>query len=55
MQIASCRTYHGKTVGHTLLRMPDGRSVFKIYYISVIGRDKPEDRKSTRLNSSHDV
>jgi len=22
--------------------MPDGKSVFKVYYISVIGRDKPE-------------
>lgn len=38
MQIAPCRTYHAKTVGRTLLRMPDGRSVFKIYYISVVGR-----------------
>jgi hypothetical protein len=42
MQIAPCRTYHAKTVGRTRLRMPDGRSVFKIYYISVIGRDAPE-------------
>jgi hypothetical protein len=42
MQIASCRTYHGKTAGHALLRMPDGQSVFKVYYISVIGRDTPE-------------
>jgi len=42
MQIASCRTYHGKTVGRTMLRMPDRRSVFKVYYISVVGRDTPE-------------
>jgi hypothetical protein len=42
MQIVSCQTYHGKTVGQVLLRMPDGRSVFKVYYISVVGRDTPE-------------
>jgi hypothetical protein len=42
MQIVSCRTYHGKTVGRVVLRMPEGRSVFKVYYISVVGRDKPE-------------
>jgi hypothetical protein len=42
MEIAACRTYHGKTVGQSLLRMPDGRSVFKVYYISNIGRPTPE-------------
>ncbi len=42
MQIAPCRTYHAQTVGRSVLRMPDGRSAFKVYYISVIGRDKPE-------------
>jgi len=42
MRIAPCRTYHAQTVGRTVLRLPDGRSVFKVYYISVIGRDKPE-------------
>jgi hypothetical protein len=52
MQIASCRTYHGKTVGHTLLRMPDGRSGFKVYYISVIGRDKPETFEWSRSSRS---
>jgi len=25
-----------------MLRMPDGKSVFKAYYISVVGRDNPE-------------
>ena len=42
MQITTCRTYHGQTVGRGVVRMPDGRSVFKLYYISVIGRDRPE-------------
>jgi len=42
MNILACRTYHGQQVGQTLLRMPDGKSAFKVYYISVIGRDTPE-------------
>ncbi len=42
MQVKPCRTYHGKTVGHSLVRMRDGRSAFKVYYISVVGRDAPE-------------
>ena len=42
MQIKACRRYHGTLAGRTLLRMPDGKSAFKVYYISVIGRDTPE-------------
>lgn len=42
MRIAACRTYHAQTVGQSLLRMPDGKSVFTVYYLSVIGRDIPE-------------
>jgi len=42
MEIAACRTYHGKTVGQSLLRMPDGRSAFKLYYLSNLGRPTPE-------------
>lgn len=42
MEIVPCRTYHAQTVGRSVLRMPDGKSVFKVYYISVIGRDMPE-------------
>ena len=42
MQVAACRAYHAQTAGQNLLRMPDGKSAFKVYYISVIGRDKPE-------------
>lgn len=41
MRIAPCRTYHSRTDRATLLRMPDGRSAFKVYYISIIGRDEP--------------
>ncbi len=42
MHITSCRTYHAQTVGRSLVHMPDGTSAFKVYYISVIGRDTPE-------------
>ena len=42
MRVVPCRTYHSRTVGSTLVRLPDGRSVFKVYYLSIIGRDNPE-------------
>jgi len=42
MEIARCRTYHAITSSTTALSMLDGRSVFKVYYISIIGRDRPE-------------
>lgn len=42
MQIAPCRIYHGRQVGQGLVKMADGQSVFKVYYISVVGRDTPE-------------
>jgi len=42
MQIAACRVYHGKQVGQSIVKMPDGKSVFKLYYISNMGRDTPE-------------
>lgn len=42
MQIAVCRTYHAITSGATTLSMPDGKSAFKVYYISIVGRDRPE-------------
>jgi len=43
MQIAACKTYHAQSAGTRVLRMPDGKSVFKIYFVSIVGRDKPED------------
>jgi hypothetical protein len=41
MHVSSCRTYHSKTVGNASVQLPDGKSVFKIYYVSIIGRDEP--------------
>lgn len=42
MIVKPCRPYHGVDAGRTLVRMPDGRSAFKIYYVSIVGRDQPE-------------
>lgn len=42
MLISKCKSYHARTDGQSLLQMPDKKSVFKIYYLSVIGRDTPE-------------
>jgi hypothetical protein len=42
MEIKACRSYHGVLDGFRLLSFPDGKSVFKIYYVSIIGRDRPE-------------
>ncbi len=41
MRITACRSYHSTTVGTDLVRMPDGVSVFKVYFVSIIGRDDP--------------
>jgi len=41
MRITACRPYHSRTERTALLRLPDGKSAFKVYYISIIGRDDP--------------
>lgn len=43
MLIKKCRTYHARLVNQNVLHMSDGKSVFKIYYLSIMGREKPED------------
>ena len=40
-QVLSCQSYHGITAGQTVLNMPDGRSVFKLYLLSIVGRNEP--------------
>ena len=42
MEIAPCRTYHAVTSSVNLIEIPHRKSAFKIYYLSIIGRDKPE-------------
>ena len=52
MKIATCRSYHAISSGANLLRMPDNKSVFKIYYLSIIGRDNPEAYEWDRCSLS---
>jgi hypothetical protein len=40
--IKPCQTYHARVDRFTLLRMPDGLSAFKVYYLSITGRARPE-------------
>ena len=42
MRIPDCKSYHAVLDGVRLLQMADGKSSFKVYYVSIIGRDKPE-------------
>jgi len=42
MNVKSCRPYHSRMIRKTWLRLPDNRSVFKLYFFSLIGRDEPE-------------
>lgn len=42
MLMTPCRPYHGRTHHSKIITMPNPKSVFKIYYISIIGRDQPE-------------
>ena len=53
-QVLSCQPYHGSSAGQTVLNMPDGRSVFKLYLLSIIDRDEPVlyDWASSRLSIS---
>ena len=53
-QVLSCQPYHGISAGQTVLNMPDGRSVFKLYLLSIIDRDEPAlyDWASSRLSIS---
>lgn len=38
MEVTACRPYHSKTVARRLMGMPDGKSVFKLYFVSIINR-----------------
>ena len=41
MQVTTCNSYHAKIESTKLLTMPDGKSVFKVYYVSIVGRPTP--------------
>ena len=40
--IKPSNTYHGKNAGTEMLRMPDGKSAFKVYFVDIVGRKQPE-------------
>jgi hypothetical protein len=41
MKVQPCKTYRAVDAGRTAVDMPDGRSWFKVYYVSITGRDEP--------------
>ena len=41
MEITPCKPYHAKSAGTALVRMLKGPSVFKVYYVDIVGRDDP--------------
>jgi hypothetical protein len=45
--IKPCQTYHARVDRVTLLCMPDGLSAFKVYYLSISGRVRPEQYEWT--------
>jgi hypothetical protein len=42
MDIEICKPYHAVLSGTNILKLPDRKSVFKVYYLSVVGRDAPQ-------------
>jgi len=42
MNITPCKPYHAVLDHFALLQAPDGRSAFKLYYLSVVGRPQRE-------------
>jgi hypothetical protein len=40
--VKPCNPYHGRASGTKMLKMPDGKSVFKVYFIDIVGRKQPE-------------
>ena len=42
MDVKPSQPYASQVCETRMLEMPDGKSVFKVYFIDIIGRDKPE-------------
>lgn len=42
MKVVPCRPYHARVVERIPVSLSDGRSRFKIYFVSIVGRDHPE-------------
>ena len=41
MNVEKCGSYHAKIEGCELVTMPDGKSAFKVYFVSIVGRENP--------------
>ena len=41
MIVEKCGTYHAKIEECELVMMPDGKSAFKVYFVSIVGRENP--------------
>ena len=39
--IKPCNTYHALSAGRESLRLADGKSAFKVYFVDIIGRPEP--------------
>lgn len=42
MRVSSCGTYHASIENCQTVTLPDGKSAFKVYFVSIIGRSNPE-------------
>jgi len=54
LTIEPTRTYHAVLSGTDVLRGKDGKTVFKVYYVDIIGRDEPERYEWDKCNLSKD-
>ncbi len=39
MVVEQCKPYHAQSAGTATLRMEDGKSIFKLYYLDITGRE----------------
>ena len=55
LQVLPCKPYHSKTISKKLIRMPNGLSAFKLYYLNIVGRENPERYEWRRSPLSRNV
>lgn len=52
LQIKPCRPYHARAAGRELLKGADGKSVYKIYFVDIIGRKEAKRYEWDRCGRS---
>ncbi len=55
MNISPCRPYHAVVDSRRGLDMPCGRGMFKLYFLSIVGRDAPERYEWSRCPLTPDA